>query len=83
MVSADLSFESPRCAMLMPSILMQPSDPSMIRNKDSVNDVFPAPVLPTIPTFSVGFTLNVTPRADMLNKFQNEECGTHKQQAID
>ena len=68
-VIADLSLESPRCAMLTPSILMQPPEPSMIRNKDKVIDDFPAPVLPTMPTFSDGFTQNVTPVSDSIKKF--------------
>ena len=71
MVSADLSLESPRWAMLTPSIVMQPPAPSMIRNKDKVKDDFPAPVLPTIPTFSVGLTLNDTPRSDLVKNFKN------------
>ena len=66
MVSADLSLDSPRCAMLTPSIVMLPPVPSMILNKDKVKDDFPAPVLPTMPTFSVGFTENVTPGKDQM-----------------
>ena len=71
MVSADLNLDSPRCEISTPSIVMQPPAPSMIRNKDKVKEDFPAPVLPTIPTFSVGLTLNDTPRSDLVKNFKN------------
>jgi hypothetical protein len=72
MVSADLSLASPSEAMLMPSILMQPPVPSMILKSDKVSEDFPAPVLPTMPTFSVGRTENVTPGVDFIKQFRPE-----------
>ncbi len=37
---------------------MDPSTASIMRNRAKVNDDFPAPVRPTTPTLSPGFTLN-------------------------
>jgi hypothetical protein len=68
MVRADLRADKPRWAMLIPSMLMEPLAPSMIRKRDNVNEDFPAPVLPTIPTFSVGSTRNETPENDVIDK---------------
>ena len=71
MVRADLSADKPKWAMLMPSMLMDPLAPSIIRKSDNVNDDFPAPVRPTIPTFSVGSTRNETPKNfDIIFKMQ-------------
>lgn len=49
-VNLDLKSLSPSVAMSMPSIQMLPPAASMIRNKESAIDDFPAPVLPTTPT---------------------------------
>ena len=43
------------------SYLMVPSYGSINRNRTPVKLDFPAPVLPTIPTFSRGFNLQLTP----------------------
>lgn len=42
---------SPIFAILIPSIIISPSAASLIRNKPKVREDFPAPVLPTIPTW--------------------------------
>ena len=45
--------------MLIPSMEMYPPAASMMRNKARARDDLPAPVLPTIPIFSPGFTEQV------------------------
>ena len=42
---------NPRDAISTPSMRIEPSAASIIRNRAKVKDDFPAPVLPTIPTF--------------------------------
>jgi len=61
-VKADLKVNSPSSAMLMSSIFIQPPEASMSLKSAKVRDDFPAPVRPTIPTFSPGRILNETPR---------------------
>ena len=51
MVSFERRFCRPICEMVFPSITMEPAADSMIRNRASVIDDFPAPVRPTMPTF--------------------------------
>ena len=51
MVSFDLRSYSPMCSAFSPSILICPSEASIIRNNANVMDDFPAPVLPTMPTW--------------------------------
>ena len=53
MVILDLSFPRPRIPMLTPSISMAPPADSMILKRARVSEDLPAPVLPTIPTFSM------------------------------
>lgn len=62
MVRADLSFANPSWPMMTSSILMQPPAASIILKSPNVSDDFPAPVRPTIPTFSPELILNETPR---------------------
>ena len=50
-VSFDLRSYSPMCSAFSPSILICPSEASIIRNNANVMDDFPAPVLPTMPTW--------------------------------
>lgn len=42
---------NPREAISIPSIDIDPFTASMMRNNDNVKEDFPAPVLPTMPTF--------------------------------
>ena len=51
---------NPRDAILIPSMKIEPSAASIMRNRAKVNDDFPAPVLPTIPTFLPPSTSNDT-----------------------
>lgn len=51
MVSLERRSCSPKLAMLMPSITIFPSAASRIRKIPKAKDDFPAPVLPTIPTY--------------------------------
>ena len=51
-VIRDLRSLSPIVAISIPSIRMAPPTDSMIRNRASVREDFPAPVLPTIPTLA-------------------------------
>ena len=50
-VSRERRAWSPRSAMFVPSMVMDPPAASMMRKRPSVSDDFPAPVRPTIPTF--------------------------------
>ena len=60
-VSLDLSVPRPIFETSMPSIKIDPSADSRIRNNANVSEDFPAPVRPTIPIFSPEEILNVTP----------------------
>lgn len=44
----------PILAMFTPSMMISPSEDSLIRNKPRVSDDFPAPVRPTMPTCRTG-----------------------------
>ncbi len=62
-----------------PSMLMCPSSASIMRNKESVNELFPAPVRPTTPIFSCGlisrvmfFKTKSSPGRYRAEKFSNE-----------
>lgn len=48
-VILDLTSWSPILAISIPSMTIEPPDASMIRKSANVNELFPAPVLPTIP----------------------------------
>ena len=50
-VICDLRSCNPRSAISIPSILIHPSALSIRRNNATVNDDFPAPVLPTTPIY--------------------------------
>ena len=49
-VSLDRSWWRPIFEMSIPSIIMLPCVASIIRNRESASEDFPAPVLPTTPT---------------------------------
>ena len=51
-VSRERNAWRPKSAILMPSMVMEPSAASIMRNKPSVSDDLPAPVRPTIPTYT-------------------------------
>jgi len=50
----DLRSCNPMVEVSSPSMLMLPPAGSMMRNKLNVRELFPAPVRPTMPTFSLG-----------------------------
>ena len=58
-VSLDLRSCSPKSEILMPSMAMYPPAASIMRNNARAKEDLPAPVLPTIPIFSPGFTEQV------------------------
>ena len=58
-VNFDLRSCKPKSEILMPSMDMWPDAASMMRNNARAKDDLPAPVLPTIPIFSPGFTEHV------------------------
>ena len=61
-VRASLSLFNPMCAMLNPSMQIEPWVASIILNRAKVKDDFPAPVRPTMPTFCSGLMEKDTPR---------------------
>ena len=61
-VRASLSLFNPMWAILNPSMQIEPWVPSIILNRAKVNDDFPAPVRPTMPTFCSGLMEKDTPR---------------------
>jgi hypothetical protein len=60
-VITDLSLISPILLISTPSIKIVPYSNSNIRGIESILDVLPEPVLPTIPTFIPGSILQPTP----------------------
>ena len=61
MHSARRTSVNPSFASSIPSIVTDPPANSVIRNSAIIIDDFPAPVRPTIPSFSPGSTVRFTP----------------------
>lgn len=61
MDSLERRSSRPMSAMFTPSILIHPEFNSDNRNKHTPNELFPDPVLPTIPIFSLGSTSKLIP----------------------
>jgi len=67
MVNLERTSCSPSVEMLTPSMYIAPPAPSMSRNRAKVKDDFPAPVLPTIPTYKYRLHVHSSCKTGYLN----------------
>ena len=71
---------SPNWEMSTPSMQTRPSAASIIRNKANVTDDFPAPVLPTMPTFSCGWieAFNCLTTRSRVGRYLKADCSNSR-----